>query len=145
MSQSKETSAAQFGAENPTEQEAVRTTIVGGRPPGSGKPVGDIPRGIEVLVKKAAVDPEFAELLLAHRDKAAEEIGLDLDPAEVMMLRAVRREQLESIINQTSVPKEHRRAFLGKAAAAMLAALAVGGALGCSKDFLVLCQAMILG
>ena len=46
------------------EQEAVRTTIVGGRPPGCGQPVGQIPRGIEVLVKKAAVDPEFKTLLL---------------------------------------------------------------------------------
>ena len=42
----------QFHADRPQEQEAVRTTIVGGRPPGSGKSVGNIPRGIEVLVKK---------------------------------------------------------------------------------------------
>jgi len=39
----------------PTEQPAVRTTIVGGRPPGSGKGIGSVPRGIEVLVKKTAV------------------------------------------------------------------------------------------
>ena len=41
------------------------------------------------------------------------------------MLRAVRREQLEAIIARTSVPDEHRRAFLGQAAAAMLAALGI--------------------
>ncbi|MCP4231568.1 MAG: hypothetical protein GY771_15670, partial [bacterium] len=41
------------------EREAVRTTIVGGRPPGSGKSNGSIPRGIEVLVKKASVDAVF--------------------------------------------------------------------------------------
>jgi acyl carrier protein len=41
------------------------------------------------------------------------------------MLRAVRREQLEAIIARTSVPEEHRRAFLGQAAAAMLAALGI--------------------
>ena len=35
------------GDTRPVEQEAVRTTIVGGRPPGSGKSVGAIPRGID--------------------------------------------------------------------------------------------------
>jgi|GEM_PF-1218437 len=38
-----------------SEQPAVRTTIVGERPPGPGKGVGSVPRGIKVLVKKAAV------------------------------------------------------------------------------------------
>ncbi|GAG42054.1 unnamed protein product, partial [marine sediment metagenome] len=57
--------------DRPMEQPAVRTTIVGGRPPGSGKTVGPIPRGIEVLIKKAAVDPGFKMLLLAKRDGAA--------------------------------------------------------------------------
>ena len=47
----------------PGEPEAVRTTIVGGRPPGSGKPMGPIPRGVEVLIKKAAVDAEFRRML----------------------------------------------------------------------------------
>ena len=57
--------------ERPPEQEAVNTTIVGGRPPGCGKPVGEIPRGIEILVKKASVDEAFKELLLARRAEAA--------------------------------------------------------------------------
>ena len=60
------------------EREAVRTTIVGGRPPGSGKSVGMIPRGVEVLLKKAAVDPLFRDLLLERRAGAAGEIGLGL-------------------------------------------------------------------
>ena len=89
----------------------MRTTIVGGRPPGSGQPVGDIPRGIEVLVKKAAVDAEFKALLLARRAAAADEIGLTLAPAEAMMLAVAPAEQLEAIIARTSVPSEHRRAF----------------------------------
>ena len=44
--------AAQFRADLPesVEQESVRTTIVGGRPPGCGQPIGPIPRGIEILV-----------------------------------------------------------------------------------------------
>lgn len=132
MAEAKGTSGPQFRADRPVEQEAVRTTIVGGRPPGSGQSVGPIPRGIEVLVKKAAVDPEFKELLLQRRAAAADEIGLALDPAEAMMLAAAPRVHLEAVIAQTSVPEEHRRAFLGKAAVAMLAAIGiVAPATGC--------------
>jgi len=130
MSDSPRASGPQFRADRAVEQEAVRTTIVGGRPPGSGQSVGDIPRGIEILVKKAAVDPQFKELLLSKRAEAAGGIGLELDPAEAMMLRAAPAEQLEAVIDRTVVPKQHRRVFLGKAAAAMLAALALGKA-GC--------------
>ena len=123
MSGHEDPSGPQFRADRPTEQRAVRTTIVGGRPPGSGQPIGDIPRGIEVLLKKAAVDPAFKELLLRDRAGAAETIGLVLEPAEAMMLAAAPAEQLEAVIGRTTVPLEHRRVFLGQAAAAMLAAL----------------------
>jgi len=123
MSESQGASGPQFRADRPVEQPAVRTTIVGGRPPGSGKGIGPIPRGIEVLVKKAAIDAAFRELLLEKRAEAAGTIGLALEPAEQMMLRAVAREQLEAVIDRTDVPEEHRRAFLGSVAAAMLAAL----------------------
>lgn len=105
------------------EQEAVKTTIVGGRPPGSGKPVGKIPRGIEVLVKKASVDPEFKEILLERRAGAAKEIGLVLEAAEVAMLNAVPAAQLEAIISKTTVSSKHRNVFLGRAAALMIVAL----------------------
>lgn len=125
MSAPQDTSGPQFRADRPEEREAVRTTIVGGRPPGSGKSVGDIPRGIEVLVKKASVDPQFKGLLLDQRAEAAAEIGLTLDPAEAMMLTAVPAAQLESIIARTAVPESQRRAFLGTIAAAMLVAMGI--------------------
>ncbi len=48
------------------------------------------------------------------------------------MLRAAPAEQLEAVIDRTVVPREHRRVFLGKAAAAMLAALGLGQT-GCSE------------
>ena len=133
MKEPRKTAGPQFHADRPAEQEAVRTTIVGGRPPGSGQGVGEVPRGIEVLVKKASVDAEFKRLLLQRGAEAAAEIELQLDPAEAMMLTAAPTEQLEAIIAQTRVPQEHRRVFLGKAAAAMLAVLgiAVGG---CGKE-----------
>ncbi len=85
-----------------------------------------IPRGLEVLLMKASVDPPFKDLLLARRGEAAATIGLNLEPAEVLLLQSASAEQLEAIIARTTVPQEHRRAFLGHAAATMLAALGVG-------------------
>ena len=117
--------------ERPEEQQAVNTTIVGGRPPGCGKPVGEIPRGIEVLVKKAAVDPAFRTLLLEQRSAAADEIGLTLAPAEAVMLDAVTQPQLDGIIANTVVPPKQRPAFMGRAAAAMLIALGATVMSGC--------------
>ncbi len=96
---------------------------------GGGQQPGDIPRGIEVLVKKASIDPQFKKLLLQSRVEAAAAIDLQLDPAEEMMLQAVPPEQLETIIAQTVVPQAQRRAFLGTAATAMLAMLGVDKAL----------------
>ncbi|MFW5692750.1 MAG: hypothetical protein ACOCWL_00905 [Thermoguttaceae bacterium] len=130
MSDSQRFSGPQFRADEAEEHEAVRTTIVGGRPPGSGQPVGPIPRGVEVLIKKASVDAGFRSLLLERRAAAADEIGLRLDPAEALMLAAAPAAQLEAIIDRTTVPQEHRRAFLGKAATAMLAAVGLSAA-GC--------------
>lgn len=91
----------------------------------------DIPRGIEVLVKKATVDPEFRALLLERRAEAAKGIGLALDPAEAAMLDAVPVPQLEAIVAGTRVSPGLRRVFLTGAAAAMLAAL--GPAAGCGR------------
>ncbi len=87
-----------------------------------------IPRGIEVLVKKAAVDEEFKALLLRERAEAAEAIELDLDPAEAAMLNAIPASQLEAIIASTKVDEKVRPALLGRAAAVMIAALGVSGA-----------------
>jgi len=126
MGEKRKTSGPQFRADRPREQEAVRTTIVGGRPPGRGKPLGDIPVGLEVLLKKAAVDPQFKATLLSDRAAAADQIDLKLDQSEALMLAAVPAEQLEQIIGRTTVPDEQRRVFLGHAAAAMLAVVGLG-------------------
>ena len=108
------------------EQEAVFTTIVGGRPPGSGTRVGAIPRGVEVLLKKASVDPDFRELLLKERGEAAHTIDLELTGAEREMLAHIPAEQLEQIIRNTKVDPKLQRVFLGTAGALMLAAITVG-------------------
>ena len=86
------------------------------------------PRGIEVLLKKAAIDPEFRELLLSDPQAAAQSIALELTPVEQAMLQNIPGEQLTVIINQTEVPQQQRRAFLGTSAKVMLAVLAGGTA-----------------
>jgi hypothetical protein len=115
-------------SEQPEEKDAVFTTIVGGRPPGSGTEVGQIPRGVEVLVKKASVDPKFRRLLLEKRGDAAREIDLELTDAERSMLSSISVEQLNKIIANTKVKPEHREVFLGAAGKLMLAVL-ISGAL----------------
>jgi hypothetical protein len=114
------------------EQETVRTTIVGGRPPGAGKPLGNVPRGIEVLIKKAAVDPQFRPLLLEKRAKAAKTIGLELRPSEIAMLAGIPQAQLEAIISRTRVDAKLRPILMGAAAAVMLVALGTD-LTGCNK------------
>ena len=114
MSHPEGMSGPQFRADRPAEQEAVSITIVGGRPPGSGQKVGPIPRGIEVLLRKASVDPAFKELLLRQRGGAAESIGLKLEPGEAHDVDRRAGRQLEAVIARTSVPQEHRRAFWGR-------------------------------
>lgn len=113
-------------SEQAKEKDAVFTTIVGGRPPGSGTQVSNIPRGIEVLVKKASIDLDFRQLLLQERGEAAGEIDLELSEAEKNMLSSIPTEQLEKIINNTKVKPELRDIFMGKAGTTMLAAIAGG-------------------
>lgn len=86
-----------------------------------------IPRAIEVLVKKASVDPEFRQLLLDKRGQAADEIGLELTDAERNILSSMRVDQLEKIIDNTKVEPENRKIFLGKTAMLMLAAAGLAG------------------
>lgn len=84
---------------------------------------GRIPRGMEVLIKKASVDAEFKGQLLEERADCARRISLELKPVESAILDAIPSEQLDAIIASTKVNPKQRPAFLGYAAAAMLAAL----------------------
>lgn len=110
-------------SERSGEKDAVFTTIVGGRPPGSGTQIGSIPRGIEMLIKKASVDSEFRQLLLKKRAEAAQDINLQLTEAERTILSSISTEHLEKIIVSTKVSPEHRKTFLGSTAVLMLAAI----------------------
>ena len=110
-------------ADNKNKPPTPPTTIVGGRPPEAGALSGSIPRTIEVLLQKAAVDPEFKQRLLEKRGAAAEELGVVLDPAEKALLTAIPLNQLESVIAHTKVPERTRKLLL--AGVATLAALGV--------------------
>jgi hypothetical protein len=112
-------------AQDNREKPAVKTTIVGGRPPGSGKEADTVPRGIEILLKKAAIDESFRKTLLSDRSNAADAIGLTLKPVETAMLKAIPEPALEKMIAATKVQPKIRQAFMGYTAAVMLAALTV--------------------
>jgi len=88
--------------------------------------------GIEVLLRKASVDSGFRDLLLRRRGKAAEEIGLDLTPAEQSILATVPEADLVRMLSKIEVPEVHRTVFMGKTAAAMIAIVVGAGILsGC--------------
>jgi hypothetical protein len=106
-------------------------TIVGGRPPSRPTISDDVPRGIEVLIQKAAVDDEFRELLLTDYQAAAESIDLDLSDGEHAVLGSVPPATLSAMIARVEVPLEHRSVFKGRVAAAMLAIVA-GTTFACS-------------
>jgi len=94
----------------------------------------DIPRAIEVLIKKAAVDPAFKKMLMEKRAGAADVIALTLSPAEEAMLEAVPEAQLRAIVDNTKVSPGLRPAFLGATAGAMLAALGARAPAGGAED-----------
>lgn len=103
--------------------ETFATTIVGGRPPTSAQALRQVPRGIEVLLKKAAIDPDFRALLLSQRSKVSESISLKLDETEATVIDTLPEKSLAVMIERAEVPHSQRKAFLGCVAATMLAAL----------------------
>ena len=61
---------------------------------------------IERLLRKAAEDPQFKELLLAERSRAAPRIGVVLDVPEAAILDSVAEEQLRAMIE--AIPERIR-------------------------------------
>ena len=113
--------------------EPTNLTIVGGRPSEDGSRRRESPRGLEVLLKKASVDPGFRNLLLEKRSGACEAIGLRLNPAETAMLDHMPVDQIDAIIRGTHVRTEDRHVFLSQVASVMLAALGVAAS-GCKEQ-----------
>ena len=96
-------------------------TIVGGRSV-DNRPTGNSPRGMEILLKKAAVDEEFAKLLLESPEEAARLISLDLGDSEKRILLNTPRSTLETMIRNTTVKRHQLSAFRTLSASLMLAA-----------------------
>lgn len=96
-------------------------TIVGGRPQANKSKRTDIPRGLELLIKRAAIDEAFKNELLQKRDKLVDEMHIPLDPSEKAMLSCVPVEHLEKMIMATVVPPSQRKVIAAGSAAAMIA------------------------
>lgn len=90
---------------------------------------GKIPRGMEVLIKKASVNGGFYGVLLEERSEASRRIGLELDSSEKSMLDGIPEGQLITIIGNTRVKDKYIPAFMGYAAAAIGLVTA-----GCNRD-----------
>ena len=99
-----------------------RRTIVGGRSR-SDRLVGDFPRSIEILLKKASVDSVFNQLLLRDPLNAAQSIALDLKPVEINILTNTSISILQRMISNIRVPKQHIKIFRTGTIAAIFAVL----------------------
>ncbi len=68
-----------------------------------------IPQNLGIALKKAAIDDDFRKDLLLRRSKAVNDLGLKLDPAEMIMLDSCPNGQLKAMIDGTWVtPRESR-------------------------------------
>jgi hypothetical protein len=83
-------------------------TIVGGRPKGQHASDSEIPRGVEILLKVAAIDPTFRQRLIHMRGQAAKTLGFKLTFSEAMILEAVPEKQLQTMIDAMHVSDEER-------------------------------------
>ena len=108
-------------------------TIVGGRSV-DNRPTGNSPRGMEILLKKAAVDEEFAKLLLESPEEAARLISLDLGDSEKRILLNTARGSLQTMIRNTTVKRHQLSAFKTLSASLMLAAILAVGSTACDCD-----------
>ena len=99
-------------------------TIVEGRSVNSTS-VGNFPRGLEILLKKASIDESFAHVLLESPDEAAKLISLDLGDSEKSILASTPKNTLKAMISNTKVKRHQLSAFKTMSASLMLAAIVV--------------------
>jgi hypothetical protein len=76
---------------------------------------------VEILLKKAKVDPVFRGLMERDAVAAAASIGLDLSATERSVLDHTPPAVLHGMIDRTFVPRQYVRIFLSHSATAMLA------------------------
>ena len=117
-------------------------TIVGGQPreerfdPGSEDT--EVPVGFEMLLYRAARDPEFRQQLLTDRKAAADKWGIRLRPSEQATLEAVSDDALDHMIDRLASANPQRSKFMVNVAAAVtsLAAgtVSLGAVEGCGDE-----------
>ncbi len=118
---------------------AVKTTIVGGQPPGNQRPMQPVPVGLEQLMAMAAVSDEFSDALSEDREAALEASGVELTSTERAILGSVDDDALQRMVAGVGmgIPEQDRRGFLNMSAAAVLALVGGGslaaGAAGCDR------------
>lgn len=105
-------------SENPEEQ---GHTIVGGRPQAQKSTRNNIPRGLELLIKRASIDSEFKSALVQKRSELLKELGITLDETEKNILECVPIDHLTRMIEATEVPPSQRKAISSGSVAAMIA------------------------
>ena len=101
-----------------------RPTIVGGSPMNRLVQASSLPLNVERLLIQAALSREFRQRLLADREAAAAEAGIDLLPEERALLSYISDETLERTIDVVIMPPVSRRKFLKRAASSVVLALA---------------------
>ena len=116
---------------------AVRTTIVGGQPPGNARSLAEVPIGIERLLGLAAVDDHLAAELERDPVALAEGCGIVLEPTELTVLKATPPSALRGMLDgiRAGLAEPARREFMKRAAIAVTALLAASTAAvaGCKK------------
>ena len=108
-------------------------TIVGGRS-ADNRPTGNSLHGIEILLKKASVDEDFAKVLLDSPEEAARLISLDLQASERRILVNTPPSTLQTMIRNTTVKRHQLSAFKTLSASLMLAAILAMGSTGCQCE-----------
>jgi hypothetical protein len=110
------------------DRHAAKTTIVGGQPPGNARELPPIPAGLEELLGIAAVERQFADVLISdERQRAVEASGVELTTTERTILASVGEGALRQMVSRLALTEQDRRYFLSRAAT-VVAALVGGGA-----------------
>jgi hypothetical protein len=96
------------------DKQAVKTTIVGGQPPGNERQTATIPVALEDVLGLAAAEPAYADALLDDPQAAARAAGVELTATEGAILSAVDRDSLTRMIAEVrdQQPEQERRVFL---------------------------------
>jgi hypothetical protein len=81
-----------------------------------------MPRGVEMLLKMAAIDPAFRQRLIRMRGKASRTLGFKLTFSEARILKSVPEDQLQAMIDAMPVSDDERNALLSMAPQSQLPA-----------------------